>query len=65
MKIVFEWDGDKEQRKKITIETNEETIDEILAIIRDGLIAYGFHPNIVKEGILGLVEDYELENKEK
>ena len=58
IKIILE-ELDKEIQHKVEIEAQAVDIHEFLDEIRKALIAYGFHPNSIKRGILELAEDYE------
>ena len=52
MKIIM-----KRYHKKVEISTTTENIHEVLDEIRKALIAYGFHPDTVKEGFEGMKEE--------
>ena len=53
MKIIFEYN----EKSKIEITTDAETIYEVMDEIEKALIAYGFHPDTVKEGFIEKAEN--------
>ena len=59
MKIIFEYD----ENNRIEITNNAETIFEVIDEIEKALIAYGFHPNTVKDGFLGKAEEIETNER--
>lgn len=61
MKITIE---SQELDNKATIETSAEEIHDVMQVIKQVLLGYGFHPNSVKEGFLGMAEEYKEETKE-
>ena len=58
MKIIFEYEGNT-AGKKVEITTDAEDIYEVIDEIQSALIAYGFHPNTVRDGFLGKAEQIE------
>ncbi len=54
MKITIQDEG-----RKVKIETQETEVKRVLDEICNLLIAYGFHPESVKDGIFSKAEDYE------
>ena len=62
MKIILEQNDLEIAKKRIEIETDAEVIHDVMKEIRGALIAYGFHPNTVKDGILSLAEEYKNDN---
>ena len=63
LKIILE-ETNKALPHKVEIETMAVEIGVVLEEIRLALIAYGFHPDSVKNGILELAEDYDISNEE-
>jgi len=55
MKIIFEYD----ENNRVEITTDAEVIHEVMNEIEKALIAYGFHPNTVKDGFVGKAEEIE------
>jgi len=58
MKITIQ---DDERRAEV--ETNAVSIDEVMDELCNLLLAWGFHPDSVKQGIFGKAEDYETEKE--
>jgi len=63
MKIILEYEGNGELRRRVQIDTDAESIHNVMNEIENALIAYGFHPDTVKDGFLGKAEQIE-NNKE-
>jgi len=63
IRIILEETNEAIQHK-VEIETMAVEIGAVLEEIRLALIAYGFHPNSIKEAILELAEDYDISNEE-
>ena len=61
MKIILEYD----EKRKVEITTDAENIHDVMADIKSALIAYGFHPNTVDAGFLGIAEEIELAEQDK
>jgi len=59
MKIILEYD----ETKRVEILTDAEVIHDVMDEIEKALIAYGFHPETVKDGFVGKAEEIESENK--
>ena len=52
-----------EIQHKVTIEMDAVTIDEVLNGVYNVIIAFGFHPDSVKRGIIELAEDLDNTNE--
>ena len=59
MKIILDNEQENEYECKVTLETGSVDIHEVLSDVCNGLLAMGFHPETIKEGILVKAEEYE------
>jgi hypothetical protein len=65
MKIIFEYTGEAKRITELTTDT--ESIYDVLQDIAQLLVAYGFHPDTVKNGFHYMSDEYYAisENKEE
>ena len=59
MKIVLDNEQENEYECKVTLETGSVDIHKVIDDIFNGLLAMGFTPGTVKDGILAKAEEYE------
>lgn len=57
MRIIFEYEG--EGTKKVDITTDAESIYDVMDEIESALVAYGYHPDIVKDGFVAKCAEIE------
>lgn len=67
MIITLEDSNRNEHYRKVQIETpsDEMEIGELLDTICDTLMAYGFHPSTVADGVISKAEEYEEDSDEE
>ena len=56
MKILI-----KSKTHKALVEDNVEVIHDVIDLIVRALLAYGFHPDTVKDGFITKADEYEAE----
>jgi hypothetical protein len=63
MKITIEYQGEENETKASIEISDDSDIHEVVESLSGLLVAYGFHPNSVRDGFLGKAEDYEIQDK--